>query len=82
MKVLLIKRIICTVWTIDCEFHDDNTVTINKYSSSIQDGYDYEFILPQGEIVEDINRTAIAVSVRGKELKVRNPKFIFDYKEG
>jgi hypothetical protein len=86
-------RLIDSVWTLEYELDEAGNITILKYSRSDQEGYDKEKELPQCTVVENTERTVLAVYIRDsyepfgwvnanncdRVYVVSNPKHIFDY---
>jgi hypothetical protein len=88
------KRLIDSVWTVEFHQVSETEVEILKYSREDPEGYEHERELPQCRIVENADRTAVALLIRDKfdsftwcdesncnhRFIIKNPKHIFDYK--
>lgn len=87
------KRLIDSVWTLEYEFVPGGGIKILNYNREDPEGYEKEDELPQCQIIEDDHRTVTDVLIRNKykpfdgvnkdncdwNVKVVNPKYIFDY---
>jgi hypothetical protein len=84
------KRLIDSVWTLGFKWVDGG-VEIVSYDRESDVGYKYEKDLLQAHLIEDENRTVIAVQLRQyeqfnmkfvdvPEFTVVNPKHVFSYK--
>lgn len=79
MTMKATKRLIDSVWTLECKELPNDRVRVLHYSRHDAEGYEKESELPKLRTILDKERNLLAVEIDGWTYAVINQKHIFDY---